>query len=107
MKLGILGALVVFAIPLAAAAQSPAQKKADLEEALRVQQFICNGIVQVRARGGTDYSDGDLVQCLVLLESQRSEYARFVAGAGAQATPAAAPRKAVASTHPTLADARH
>ena len=101
MKLGILGALVVFAVPLAAAAQSPSPKQADLEDALRVRQFICNGIAQVRARGGSDYSAADLVQCLSQLDVQRTEYQQFVAAAsGTQQAAATSPRK-----HPVLADA--
>jgi hypothetical protein len=78
MKLGIIGAIVV-ALPFSAAmAQSPAQKQADLAEALRVQQVICNGIADVRARGG-DYTDHDLARCIMELASQRAEYVRSVA----------------------------
>jgi hypothetical protein len=106
MKLGILGALVVLAVPLAAAAQSPAHKKADLEEALRVRQYICNGIAQVRARGGSEYSDGELAQCLARLAAQHVEYQQFMAAAAsAQPAAAASSRKQLAGIHPALAAA--
>ena len=90
MKFGIISAVVV-ALPMAAMAQSPTQKQADLAEALRVQQLICSGIADVRTRGG-DYSDHDLAKCVIALEAQRAEYARSMA---ANASPAA-PRRAAA-----------
>jgi hypothetical protein len=84
MKFGIILGAVVVALPISAMAQSPAQKQADLAEALRLQQLICNGIADVRARGG-DYSDHDLAKCVIALEAQRAEYARFAAAASSAA----------------------
>jgi hypothetical protein len=110
MKLGILGAAVVMALPLAAMAQSLPQKKTDLEDALRVQQFICNGIADVSARGGGDYASGDVVRCRVALDAQRAEYQSFMAQYNAQvaATPAASHRSQAAATNRTaFADAAH
>ncbi len=78
MKLGVLGAMVVLALPFSAMAQSLPQKKADLEEALRVKQFICRGIADVMMRGGVDYSAGDLARCRVALDAQRAEYGQFM-----------------------------
>jgi hypothetical protein len=104
MKLGILGAAVVLALPLSAMAQSLPQKKADLEEALRVQQFICNGIADVSARGGSDYAGPDLVRCRVALEAQRAEYQRFMAEYSAHPAPAPSPRSQVATNRTALAD---
>lgn len=109
MRFGILGAAVVLALPLAAAAQSLPQKKADLEEALRVQQFICNGIADVTARGSGDYAANDLVECRVALEAQRAEYQSFMVRYNSAQT-AAAPtsHRFQAAMHRTdLADAAH
>jgi hypothetical protein len=77
MKFGVIGALVVV-LPISAMAQSTSQKQANLEDALRVRQLICNGIADVRARGG-DYSAHDMTQCVIALEAQRAEYAQFMA----------------------------
>jgi hypothetical protein len=105
MKLGILGAAVVLALPLSAMAQSLPQKKADLEEALRVQQFICNGIADVSARGGSGYAGPDLVRCRVALEAQRADYQRFMAEySSAHPALAPSPRSQVATNRTALAD---
>jgi hypothetical protein len=79
MKTGILSAAIVLSLPLAAMAQSVPQKKADLEEALRIRQFICSGMADVSARGGPDYSNVDLIRCRAALDAQRAEYQRFLA----------------------------
>ena len=103
MKLGVISAIVI-AFPMTAMAQSPVQKQADLAEALRVQQLICNGIADVRARGG-DYSDHDLAKCVIALEAQRAEYARSLAANAAPtaprrvAAPAATPRAQMAAVN--------
>ncbi|HZK90928.1 MAG TPA: hypothetical protein VFC56_12345 [Stellaceae bacterium] len=105
MKLGILGAALVLALPLSAMAQTLPQQKADLEEALRLKQFICNGIADVSARGAGDYASGDLARCREALGAQRAEYQAFMAqyaSAQVAASPAAA-----ATSHTTFADAAH
>jgi len=105
MKFSVFSAGLVLALPLAAMAQSLPQKKADLEDALRVQQFICSGIADVGARGGSDYSAGDLVRCRAALEEQRAEYQRFMA---AYASAANAPHPQLATkSRTTFADAAH
>ena len=78
MRWGILGTVVLLALPAAAEAQSVSQKQAGLEEALRQRQLICSGMADINARTGT-YSDHQLAQCLIALEEQRAEYARFLA----------------------------
>jgi hypothetical protein len=79
MKLGFVGVFALLALPLPALAQLSDQKKADLEEALRVQTVICEGIADVSARGSADYKAHDLVQCLAMLDAQRADYQRFMA----------------------------
>jgi hypothetical protein len=78
MKWGIVSAIALLAVPVAAGAQSISQKQADLEEALRQRQLICSGMADVKSRTGT-YSDHQLAQCLIKLEEQRTEYTRFMA----------------------------
>jgi hypothetical protein len=84
MKWGIFGAIAVFALPLSAGAESISQKQANLEEALRQKQLICSGMADINARTGA-YSGHQLAQCLVTLEEQRAEYARFMAANGVPA----------------------
>jgi hypothetical protein len=81
MRLSIIGAVVVLALPVAAGAESISQKQANLEEALRQRQLICSGMADVNARTGA-YSGHQLAQCLVTLEEQRTEYLRFLAANG-------------------------
>ena len=103
MKLAIFGAIAL-ALPLSAMAQSLPQKKADLEEALRVKQFICKGIADVSTRGGADYSSDELTRCRAALDAQRAEYQQFMAQyAGALTGPAVASL----STRTRTADAAH
>jgi Spy/CpxP family protein refolding chaperone len=91
MKWGVVGAIAVLALPLSATAQTVSDKQADMEEALRQQQLICSGMVEVSARGGGHYSGHQLAQCLVALQQQRDEYQRFIAANGAKlARPASA-----------------
>jgi hypothetical protein len=105
MKFSVFSAGLVLVLPIAAMAQSLPQKKADLEEALRVQQFICNGIADVGARGSSDFSSGDLVRCRAALEEQRAEYQRFMAE---YASAANAPHPQLAAkSRTTFADAAH
>ena len=107
MKLGILGAALVLALPLSAMAQTLPQQKADLEEALRLKQFICNGIADVSARGAGDYASGDLARCREALGAQRAEYQAFMAQyASAQVATAQRPVAATAS-RAAFADAAH
>ncbi|HZK90929.1 MAG TPA: hypothetical protein VFC56_12350 [Stellaceae bacterium] len=76
MKLGITGAILLLALPLPALAGS--QTQADMEEALRQQQLICAGMLDVSARGG-GYSGHQFAQCLITLQAQRADYQRFMA----------------------------
>ncbi len=103
-KLAVFGAVVALALPLSAMAQSLPQKKASMEEALRLKQFICNGIADVAARGGTDYSSDELTRCRAALDAQRAEYQQFMAQyAGAPNAPA----MSSLSTRTRTADAAH
>jgi hypothetical protein len=106
MKLTIFGAVVALTLPLSAMAQSLPQKRADLEEALRVRQFICNGIADVNARGGSEYSADDLARCRSTLDAQRAEYQRFLADY-ASAAPAPTVALPGGRNRTTFADAAH
>jgi hypothetical protein len=84
MRLGLYSAIALVALPLMANAQSASQNLAQLEKAVRVQQWICTGIADVRARGGL-YSPHQLALCLISLAEQKAQYERFLAGDGVAA----------------------
>src|ERR1700733_2870625 len=104
MKLGILSAIVVLAVPLVASAQSVPQKRAGLEEGLRVHRFICDGIAGLRSRGSSDYSAADLAQCLAQLDAQRVEYLQYMTAENqGQHIAAAAPHQLITGVDSALA----
>jgi type II secretory pathway pseudopilin PulG len=76
MKSGVIGAVLLLAFALPAVAGS--QKQADMEDALRQQQLICSGMLDVAARGG-GYTGHQFAQCLVTLEAQKADYQRYMA----------------------------
>jgi hypothetical protein len=108
MRWAIAAAGIILALPLSAGAESGSQKAADLKEALRVQQLICNAMADVRARGA-NYSDNNFSLCFIDLEEQRAEYRRALSAdgapsraemaAGASLRPAAGGTEPAASSH--------
>ncbi|MBV8778818.1 MAG: hypothetical protein JO032_02915 [Alphaproteobacteria bacterium] len=96
-KLAIIGALALLAIPLSVRADP--QREAEIKEALRVQQLICNAMADVRARGA-GYADNNFSLCFIGLEELRAEYLQ-AADAG-RVTAAAA--LAAARSGPARAD---
>ena len=54
MRLGLYSAIALVALPLMANAQSASQNLAQLEKAVRVQQWICTGIDDVRRKDVVD-----------------------------------------------------
>ena len=76
MRLGLYSAIALVALPLMANAQSASQNLAQLEKAVRVQQWICTGIADVRARGGL-YSPHQLALCLISLADLVSHVVRL------------------------------
>lgn len=76
MKLAIAAAALLLLSPLSAVAGSSTQ--AEMEEALRQQQMICAGMLDVSGRGG-GYSGHQLAQCFIALQAQRADYQRFMA----------------------------
>ncbi|HZK90771.1 MAG TPA: hypothetical protein VFC56_11535 [Stellaceae bacterium] len=97
MRGGIIAAIAVLAVPLAAHAEPDSKKQAALKEALRVQQLICDAMADVRARGG-DYADNNFSLCFIGLEAQRAEYLRVMTENSGPGRAAAA---ASASLRPT------
>ncbi|MBV9554708.1 MAG: hypothetical protein JO032_18145 [Alphaproteobacteria bacterium] len=110
MKSSVFGAAVALVVPLTAMAQALPQQKTYLEEALRVQQFICSGIADVGARGGAGYDGDDVVRCQAALQQQQAEYRRFMAQDPSTQAAAAAPAIPSAKTAlpgRAFADAMH
>ncbi|MBV8775642.1 MAG: hypothetical protein JO032_18140 [Alphaproteobacteria bacterium] len=77
-----LAAAALAMLPLAAPAIAGSPKQSDLEEALRQQQMICAGMMDINARTG-NYSGHQLAQCLITLESQRTDYQRLIGASAA------------------------
>jgi hypothetical protein len=80
MKLLVTAALTLLTASLPALAAS--QKQTDLEEALRQQEMICAGMMDINARTGR-YSGHQVAQCLIQLESQRTDFQRFIGASAA------------------------
>ena len=98
MRGGIIAAIAVLAVPLAAHAEPDSKKQAALKEALRVQQLICDAMADVRARGG-DYADNNFSLCFIGLEAQRAEYLRVMTENSGPGRAAAAASASLRPTH--------
>lgn len=84
----IIALTAILIAPVWAHAETVSQKQADLKEALRVQQLICDAMADIRARGGV-LTDNNFSLCFIDLEQQRAAYQRAI-GENGGATAAAA-----------------